>query len=695
MSSSSSGFAQLVALKAQAQGSGARFCAWLTGSQAWAQQQACALLADEPSVIYIGEAPATWPVRCFSAQQTTRLLGQEARFVVYDAFRGVNPDTLGQIAGLVSEGGLFVLLSAPPEQPLFWQDPEKARLCVTPAAPESVGDAFLQYTRQVLGTDAAVMRWDQQHGQPSLPVPVNVSCTARDTEQMQVVATLYQQALTGQLQAAVLTAARGRGKSAALGMLAQRLGEQGWQVAMTAPEEQALLCVREYAGCHPPQFCPVSEVTDPATVRDLLLVDEAAMLPVDRLKQIVQTYPRVVFATTTEGYEGTGQGFALRFLPWLKQHASTAVFRLQMPIRWLPDDPLETLFNRWLLLAATHIEPVEYSAQHPLCIHEVNRAGLVSDPQQLATIFGLLVNAHYRTTPGDLRVMLDSPNIRLWVARQGRHLLGTCLLASEGPLPDSLNHAIWEGTRRPRGHLLPQLMVAQEGHQEAGALQYVRVVRIAVVDEVRQQGIAHRLLQTIEQHAAAVGVDFIGASFAASDSLLAFWRAQSYTCVRVGTAVDAHSGSAAVTVLKPLQPSSVQVLTHWQHYYQAQLPYLLKAWLSTLDQGMRLALCQEANKATHYDEAALWQRVQGFALAKRSPESSAYSLNTLLALYPQTLAAMPEQQARMLGDFVYQPHVMELLIERYRLPGRKALISCLRQAAQCFLQTHLHTRDSR
>ncbi len=44
-------------------------------------------------------------------------------------------------------------------------------------------------------------------------------------------------------------------------------------------------------------------------------------------------------------------------------------------------------------------------------------------------MFGLLVLAHYQTTPSDLRYLLESPALDIHLLEQGPHLLGVALVA--------------------------------------------------------------------------------------------------------------------------------------------------------------------------------------------------------------------------------------------------------------------------
>src|SRR5690606_39440759 len=87
-----------------------------------------------------------------------------------------------------------------------------------------------------------------------------------------------------------------------------------------------------------------------------------AQLPVPVLRALVRRHPnaRIAFATTVHGYEGTGRGFVLRFLEWLRSGPGSSgdaapeleILTLETPIRWLENDPLEKLVFDVLALDA-------------------------------------------------------------------------------------------------------------------------------------------------------------------------------------------------------------------------------------------------------------------------------------------------------------------------------------------------------
>jgi tRNA(Met) cytidine acetyltransferase len=98
--------------------------------------------------------------------------------------------------------------------------------------------------------------------------------------------------------------------------------------------------------------------TKPVEARDLpgdpdvLLVDEAAALPVRLLEDLLAA-PSVAFTTTIHGYEGAGRGFSVRFRDRLAEsdHEVREV-DLADPIRYAGGDPVEVWAFHALLLNA-------------------------------------------------------------------------------------------------------------------------------------------------------------------------------------------------------------------------------------------------------------------------------------------------------------------------------------------------------
>jgi tRNA(Met) cytidine acetyltransferase len=418
----------------------------------------------------------------------------------------------------------------------------------------------------LLADDDAVIRVSPDRPESRAPVPplpeqrFRIAAT-RDQEQL--VQRLVRFGLGRRRRPLVVTADRGRGKSAAMGMAAAELLRQGRQdIVVTAPSEQNVETLFRHA-CETLgdqlaeaspgilssraggrlRFMPVRELLTLRPEAEVVLVDEAAAIPAPLLKSVLLGWPRVAFATTVHGYEGAGRGFAIRFRQVLDQ--STPQWQsvtLSEPVRWTLNDPLEALITRLFLLAADGGRlpgKTEYSAGE--LVIEPWEPAEASDGA-LSRAFGLLVDAHYRTSPADLRQWLDDPAARSWRARIGDQTVGVLWCALEGGLPAELAEQVSLGTRRIRGHLLPQSLASHSGYPEAAVLRGLRVVRIAVSDEVRRAGIGQSMVQAARAYAAEQDVDYLGTSFGGSADLLAFWQTCGLHVVRVGWQQEASSG---------------------------------------------------------------------------------------------------------------------------------------------------------
>src|SRR5690554_6372834 len=192
-----------------------------------------------------------------------------------------------------------------------------------------------------------------------------------------------------------------------------------------------------------------------------LLIDEAAAIPAAMLGAWLAAFPRIAFATTVHGYEGSGRGFALRIRKRLERQAPDwQQYHLAAPIRWSVDDPLEPLVNQLLLLDA---DPPAAVPLAPLFLQRWQQAQLAVDEQALRAVFGLLVQAHYRTAPGDMQRLLDEPGLSITTLISGDQIQAVSMCVHEGGLAPDLDERVARGDRNLPGHLLAPSLAAHAG----------------------------------------------------------------------------------------------------------------------------------------------------------------------------------------------------------------------------------------
>ncbi|RTF44689.1 tRNA(Met) cytidine acetyltransferase, partial [Serratia marcescens] len=170
-----------------------------------------------------------------------------------------------------------------------------------------------------------------------------------------------------------------------------------------------------------------------------LLVDEAAAIPAPLLQQLIGYFPRVLLTTTVQGYEGTGRGFLLKFCVGLPSYQALS---LQQPMRWAQGDALERVTDNALLFNELPAWSVDGQA---IDYSQAEQRELCADPQRLARFYALLSSAHYRTSPLDLRRLMDAPGMHFGLAQAGQEVVGAVWLADEGGLSAELAHDVWAG----------------------------------------------------------------------------------------------------------------------------------------------------------------------------------------------------------------------------------------------------------
>jgi tRNA(Met) cytidine acetyltransferase len=576
----------------------------ISGDKHWAQQCGASFLtALDDNCLWIGDG-APNGIASDIVGNARHYLGQDRNTIVFNCHCGFHPDGFGALTGAIVGGGTLVLLAPSMAVWATYQDPDYQRITAHNTVVSSHN--FIQRIISKLTQNKNLWHIDQGSAAASPPVIEMPALTATKqfmlTSDQQVTFEAVKKAANGRAKRPlVITSDRGRGKSTVLGLAAADLLRTGFNnIAICAPSLSSVDAVFSYAQSHLADFTlngntlssgykqlffmPPDELLRHKPDADIVLVDEAAAIPVNILKAILLHYPRVVFATTVHGYEGNGRGFAIRFKQTLDELCPQwrRVF-LQQPVRWAEDDFVEPLVADLLLLNAIESVITEPFDQAKLQLRLVSGAELVASEKKLSELFGLLVQAHYRTSPDDLRLMLDGPNIKVFLAVCHDAIVGAALVSTEGNIESQLQRPIEQCNRRVAGHLAPQMLAAQAGIQNILSLRCWRVMRIAVHPDLRRHTIGRVLLDAVFEKAKVDQQDYVATSFAATVDVFCFWQDSGFGLQHIGWRRDSVSGAHTALMTKSISSEAVNLFNQHAQKLATQLTILLRDTLSDLD----------------------------------------------------------------------------------------------------------------
>ncbi|XP_038218935.1 RNA cytidine acetyltransferase [Zerene cesonia] len=446
-----------------------------------------------------------------------------------------------------------------------------------------------------------------------------------------------------------LTASRGRGKSACLGLAVAAAVALGYvNVYVTSPHPENLITLFEFVlkgldACLYQEHIDYNIVrsTNPdfkkAIVRiniarnsrqtiqyitpddhsllsaaDLVLVDEAAAIPLEHVAAAAARAPLALLASTVAGYEGTGRALALKLFTKLQaEHNAPPPIKLEEPIRYRAGDAIERWLNSLLCLEAPPPSPGTGAPPPAACeLLRVNRDALFCYHKAaeafLHRLVAIYVASHYKNSPNDLQLLADAPAHCLFVllaptpprATSMPEVLCVIQLCLEGSLSDrSVKDSLGRG-RKAAGDLIPWNICEQFGDRDFPKLSGARIVRIATHPSYQRMGYGKRALQqlaayysgdipcldetqsdgdeqTDEQNDSlqtetivprakpptllrrltevrAEHLDYLGTSFGLTEDLLKFWKSQKYVPVYLSQKANELTGEHSCIMLRSI-----------------------------------------------------------------------------------------------------------------------------------------------
>ncbi|XP_039031009.1 RNA cytidine acetyltransferase 1-like isoform X2 [Hibiscus syriacus] len=513
-------------------------------------------------------------------KDSERILGNTFGMCILQDFEALTPNLLARTIETVQGGGLIVLL--------LRSLSSLTRLCTmvmdvheryrTESHSEAAGRFNERFLLSLASCKACVVMDDElnilpvsSHIKSITPVPVNedsegLSESERELknlkeelnedfpvgplikkcctlDQGKAVVTFLDAILDKNLRSTVaLLAARGRGKSAALGLSVAGAIAAGYSnIYVTAPSPENLKTLFEFVckGFNAIEYkehidYDVVKSVNPdfkkATVRiniykqhrqtiqyiqpheheklsqvELLVVDEAAAIPLPVVKSLLGPY-LVFLSSTVNGYEGTGRSLSLKLLQQLEEqsHLSKGVegslsgrifkkIELSESIRYASADPIESWLNALLCLDVTNSVPSINRLPPPgeCDLYYVNRDTLFSYHKDselfLQRMMALYVSSHYKNSPNDLQLMADAPAHHLFVLlgpvdeskNQLPDILCVIQVSLEGQISRKSAIKSLSDGYQPHGDQIPWKFCEQFRDPDFPSLSGARIVRIA------------------------------------------------------------------------------------------------------------------------------------------------------------------------------------------------------------------------
>ncbi|KAL1129831.1 hypothetical protein AAG570_012775 [Ranatra chinensis] len=276
---------------------------------------------------------------------------------------------------------------------------------------------------------------------------------------------------------------------------------------------------------------------------ELLVIDEAAAIPLPCVKAMLGPY-LIFLSSTINGYEGTGRSLSLKLLEQLrnqcfnsttsaKSSTSQLSISLEESIRYKPGDEVEKWLTGLLCLDATNciIETSETPPSSYCDLYYINRDTLFSyheiSEAFLQRLISLFVASHYKNSPNDLQMMSDAPAHHLFCLlgplKENEEIpviLCAIQVCLEGQISNNIVSEAFTRGKKAAGDLIPWSISQQFLDEDFPSLSGARIVRIATHPDYQCMGYGLRALSLLK--------DYYGMKLTLLDDLPVYTMAKEY-----------------------------------------------------------------------------------------------------------------------------------------------------------------------
>ncbi len=549
------------------------------------------------------------------------LLGTNYDLVLIDLSYGISPNDLGKITGIVKGNGLIIFLAPNLSdfERMFTKFHEMA--LVDPFTKKDVRHVFNKWLLKKIKEHKGIFliendklvhfeenestknenKFNLEKYLRKCKVNENWKKALKMCATKDQVDAMYNliDFLCSEEKAFILTAHRGRGKSALLGIfLSHLLKDRKIKVIVTSMEKNNVLELTKFLklGLEKDnksifsfkKFFNGDKIKLPygSSIRyalpfkalrkkaDLIVIDEAASVPVNILFQFLKKDAKVIYSTTVHGYEGSGRSFNLRFLKSLREkNVPFREFNMTQPIRYSETDPIEKwLFDVLLLdVEVKDIKPEEVDLKKLKYVKPNIESLVFENEKLLKEMFAVFVTAHYRNNPNDFGFICDAPHheVRILLDEKGR-VVCSLQIAKEGGLERKKAFDLYYG-ETPSGNLIPDRLIKHYRDAEFGIMQGYRIVRIAVHPNLMGVGIGSLMLKHLEEEVKRENVDWLGASFGSTEKLLNFWFKNGFFPIHMAPVPNPKTGEYSVIILKGVTEEAYKKMKTVQKEFMIKL----------------------------------------------------------------------------------------------------------------------------